>query len=583
MYPDPHGGGVLRLHATYRHDLKIKASDEGRVMKTAAAFTKGLLELEGNLTPILASLVTVEEKNRQMLDKGGNDEIKDDMDRCKEHMAVLLQSDVDMTDELIEKVNTRETSFSQQRTSPAHTHCPLPRRVDRVDQVAPGAPYAVRDALGKVKNPLKCLKRMHELVGTLCTQLEVLGRKHAEALARQEKAAKELSVDDAEGTSPVLSDLSPTRLRQASSCALQEVMADNAERYAAMPPPVPASPESGKGATAAAAASGADKASGAAASASAEAGDSEVKPRDHSLDALYLSETFELMLDRWQKLYKDFFDKKGGRYDLTKVPDLYDMVRYDALHNSHLDIDGMAELYDLAGHFENSVVPQEYGIDRGDKRRIGSKMCHALLDKIKNDLCATIDGEKDKSYSLDHSHAEDIGINSLGRCVRTRLYFTSESHLHTLLNVLRFPKDGEPCPLSQDGMAKLDSIKELAYLTQVVIRLFENMQQPGMLRCEVCFSPGATYNPFTEKTAELAPYIILQKSLRTDVFLSCLDNAIAEGLPVGAPDTAASENSTEAHHRRSTEIVVSSSEMEGTDSWEVAVDAAQTHKAAMQK
>ena len=41
---------------------------------------------------------------------------------------------------------------------------------------------------------------------------------------------------------------------------------------------------------------------------------------------LYLSETFELMLDRWQKLYKDFYAKKEGRYDLTKVPDLYDMV-----------------------------------------------------------------------------------------------------------------------------------------------------------------------------------------------------------------------------------------------------------------
>ena len=53
MYPSPTGGGILRLHATYRHDLKIKASDEGRVMKTAAAFTKGLLELEGQLTPIL--------------------------------------------------------------------------------------------------------------------------------------------------------------------------------------------------------------------------------------------------------------------------------------------------------------------------------------------------------------------------------------------------------------------------------------------------------------------------------------------------------------------------------------------------
>jgi Histidine phosphatase superfamily (branch 2) len=105
MYPDPaSGGGVLRLHATYRHDLKIKASDEGRVMKTAAAFTKGLLELEGNLTPILASLVTVEEKDRKMLDKGGNDEIKDDMDRCKEHMSSLLQSDSVMTEELAQKV-----------------------------------------------------------------------------------------------------------------------------------------------------------------------------------------------------------------------------------------------------------------------------------------------------------------------------------------------------------------------------------------------------------------------------------------------------------------------------------------------
>lgn len=40
MYPDAPGGGILRLHSTFRHDLKIKTSDEGRVMKTAAAFGK---------------------------------------------------------------------------------------------------------------------------------------------------------------------------------------------------------------------------------------------------------------------------------------------------------------------------------------------------------------------------------------------------------------------------------------------------------------------------------------------------------------------------------------------------------------
>ena len=34
------GLGFLRLHSTFRHDLKIYASDEGRVQMTAAAFTK---------------------------------------------------------------------------------------------------------------------------------------------------------------------------------------------------------------------------------------------------------------------------------------------------------------------------------------------------------------------------------------------------------------------------------------------------------------------------------------------------------------------------------------------------------------
>ena len=34
------GSGFLRLHNTYRHDLKVYASDEGRVQMTAAAFVK---------------------------------------------------------------------------------------------------------------------------------------------------------------------------------------------------------------------------------------------------------------------------------------------------------------------------------------------------------------------------------------------------------------------------------------------------------------------------------------------------------------------------------------------------------------
>lgn len=51
------GLGLLRLHSTYRHDLKIYASDEGRVQMTAAAFAKGFLALEGELPPILVQMV----------------------------------------------------------------------------------------------------------------------------------------------------------------------------------------------------------------------------------------------------------------------------------------------------------------------------------------------------------------------------------------------------------------------------------------------------------------------------------------------------------------------------------------------
>lgn len=67
MYIEDKGGGLLRLHSTYRHDLKCYTSDEGRCQKTAAAFLKGLLFLEGALAPVLAIMVRNDEKVQGML------------------------------------------------------------------------------------------------------------------------------------------------------------------------------------------------------------------------------------------------------------------------------------------------------------------------------------------------------------------------------------------------------------------------------------------------------------------------------------------------------------------------------------
>ena len=62
------GEGLLRLHNTYRHDLKCYSSEEGRCLKSAAAFLQGLLQLEGNLIPIITSMVWKDEQINKLLD-----------------------------------------------------------------------------------------------------------------------------------------------------------------------------------------------------------------------------------------------------------------------------------------------------------------------------------------------------------------------------------------------------------------------------------------------------------------------------------------------------------------------------------
>mmetsp|Transcript_4869 Transcript_4869/g.12791 ORF Transcript_4869/g.12791 Transcript_4869/m.12791 type:complete len:179 (-) Transcript_4869:1308-1844(-) len=122
------------------------------------------------------------------------------------------------------------------------------------------------------------------------------------------------------------------------------------------------------------------------------------------------------------------------------------------------------------------VVPQEYGSSINEKRSVGVKICSSLLEKIKYDLnIARIDNKTDMRYMINMDYSADLPINTMGRRIRTRLYFTSESHLHTMINVLRFAGEEDiRSPVSDEGADIINNTRELCYLTQIVFRLFED-------------------------------------------------------------------------------------------------------------
>ncbi|XP_017650885.1 inositol hexakisphosphate and diphosphoinositol-pentakisphosphate kinase 1 isoform X8 [Nannospalax galili] len=364
MYPGGQGDyagfpgcGLLRLHSTFRHDLKIYASDEGRVQMTAAAFAKGLLALEGELTPILVQMV-----------KSAN-------------MNGLLDSDSDSLSSCQHRVKARLHHILQQDA---------PFGPEDYDQLAPTGSTSLLNSMTIIQNPVKVCDQVFALIENLTHQIQ-------------------------------------ERMQDPSSVDLQ----------------------------------------------------------------LYHSETLELMLQRWSKLERDF-RQKSGRYDISKIPDIYDCVKYDVQHNGSLGLQGTAELLRLSKALADVVIPQEYGISREEKMEIAVGFCLPLLRKILLDLQRT---HEDESVNKLHP-LYSRGVLSPGRHVRTRLYFTSESHVHSLLSVFRFGGllDETQDTQWQRALAYLSAISELNYMTQIVIMLYEdNTRDPlseERFHVELHFSPG---------------------------------------------------------------------------------------------
>jgi len=100
---------------------------------------------------------------------------------------------------------------------------------------------------------------------------------------------------------------------------------------------------------------------------------------------------------------------------------------------------------------------------------IGGKMLH----KLRRDLIA---GMNEASHEGERVHTLDPSVTDVKtpqRHVRTRLYFTSESHIHSLFNVLRWGSEvteSAKSIFSDVARAKFDEM-EVGYLTHIVFRV----------------------------------------------------------------------------------------------------------------
>ncbi|XP_060080823.1 inositol hexakisphosphate and diphosphoinositol-pentakisphosphate kinase 2-like isoform X2 [Ylistrum balloti] len=357
------GLGFLRLHSTFRHDLKIYASDEGRVQMTAAAFAKGLLALEGELTPILVQMVKSANTNG-LLDKQG--ETSKYQHIVKERLMSMLNVNKEFDEVDYEKL--------------------APTRTDSLSR-----------ALKYIYNPQKMCRNIHDMVKELTAQIRRLKMEHR-----------------------------------------------------------------------------------------------------HRELKLYNGESWELLIRRWAKLEKDF-RMKDGRFDISKIPDIYDCIKYDLQHNqSTLQIKKAEDLFKCSRAMADIVIPQEYGITVGEKQHISQSLCTPLMRKIRSDLQQCVcpfEDEEGESTRLNSKYSNNVA--SPERFVRTRLYFTSESHIHSLLNMLRY---GGLCGDKTDSqwskaMDYVSELSELNYMTQIVIMMFEDpskeISSDERFHVELHFSPGA--------------------------------------------------------------------------------------------
>ena len=152
--------------------------------------------------------------------------------------------------------------------------------------------------------------------------------------------------------------------------------------------------------------------------------------------------------DRWDKLFRDL----SGEYESSKICELYDSLKFDAIHNRSLFetvfCDGSEKEFEntfkIVEELYKFVSPREYGIEIEEKFKMGCLASNLLLSKI----------------------VEELESSVASTASKTRLFFTKESHMFTLLNFILY------CGLDIPNKEKYVDL-DLDYLSQISFELFE--------------------------------------------------------------------------------------------------------------
>ena len=486
--------GLIRLHLTYRHDLKCYSADEGRCLKTSASFLKGLLKLDGPIIPIISSMVRQDEDVNKLLDD--SESIHEFKGTIKEKLSECLNYDGNLKDKFY-SLFKKENVFINSDNS---------KDIDNNNEEEEQNP--LDELMDKIGNPLMKLKKIFSLMKKVILNIQSflsnnndndssyfitdesqIKKREYDTDFNKKKLIKKILGEDLNNSEEIKAedDSYPydRKYSEKKILQLEEELEINNDLFELKDENTENENEK-------------------------ESYDKETIQILNEVNFDCKEENIILIHKRYVKLKNDFFNTKKNLFDISKIPDIYDNIKYDIIHNKNLINQSGFQLYEEVSLLANFVMPLEYGITKDEKINIGFKIIKPLLKKMYSDLNVILQSnnnekeinteqKEDKNWSgLDTTKVNDNEIKSLKRHVKSRFYFTCASHMYALLNIIGYEYYNS-LTHNQEVFKKLRRISDLDYCSHIIFRLFENLNvdldNPERFRLEIIMSSGSSGDP----------------------------------------------------------------------------------------